>query len=473
MKVPLPMFTAPSYGDRTLNEVQRCVNLFPEKTTQGYKLISTPGLVLRGTVANNTPSRGTHYTTTGRCFSVHDNDLYEVSTTFPETDRGDLNTSSGNVRFCDNGTYMLIVDGTDGYVYNLGTDSLTTIADGNFPDGPIWCCFKDGYFFVVDAGTNTFYLSQLNDPSDWTPVTAATAESSGDALVACVPAGNEVWMIGAGTSEPWYNTGNADFPFERITGGIRKIGAGAFGASALSIASHQDAIYMVATGDGILPSVWELSINGLRKLSTPYIDAALEGGTSSAFIYQHDGHLLYQLNATSTSWVYDITEGAWHERDSNFSGVYSTNRLISAVNRDNLPALGFDRTNGNVYTLAGTTNTENSIDIRRRRAFGPVEAGALLMFHHRIRFVLEVDHDSDASYTLEASLDWSDDGGATWSTARTLSKAITSGTTGQRVMMEANRLGSSRQRYYRITFTGPAARIVLQSAELDMDVGSN
>jgi hypothetical protein len=54
-----------------------------------------------------------------------------------------------------------------------------------------------------------------------------------------------------------------------------------------------------------------------------------------------------------------------------------------------------------------------------------------------------------------------------------LSKAITSGTTGQRVMLEAHRLGSSRQRYYRLTFTGPAARIVLQSAELEADVGSN
>ena len=33
MIISIPQLTAPSYGDRTLNEVQRCVNWYPEKTT--------------------------------------------------------------------------------------------------------------------------------------------------------------------------------------------------------------------------------------------------------------------------------------------------------------------------------------------------------------------------------------------------------------------------------------------------------
>jgi hypothetical protein len=468
MRIPLPMFTAPSYGDRTLNEVQRCVNLYPEKTPQGWKLISSPGLTLIAAVANNEPCRGAYYSSNGNLYSAHGDDLYLLSSS-SATDVGDLSTSLGNVRFCDNGTYLLIVDGSNGYVLTIGSPGLTAIVDANFPNNPNWCAFKDGYFIVTEQGSDTFYLSALNDPTDWTPVTSAQAESAGDNIEAVVNSGNEILLLGVRTVEPWYNTGNADFPFERISGAIKKIGV----HEPLSIAIDGETVYMVAVSDSVVPSVWAISTGQAQKVSPPYVDAALGNGVLRGFIYQHEGHTFYQINQALKSWVYDISTGAWHERESDVSSSYLYNRMVFAVNRggSNSGTIACDIANGNFYFIA--SNSENGTAIRRRRAFGPIEAGARRMFHHRIIFVLEIDHDSSASYTLEASLDWTDDGGLTWSTARTLTKAITSGTTGQRVQLEALRLGSTRQRYYRITFTGPAARIVLQSAELEMDAGSN
>lgn len=464
------MFTAPSYGDRTLNEVQRCVNLYPEKTPEGWKLVSAPGLLLLGAVGNNLPCRGAYLTTTGRIFSAHDNDLYEVSASFPATDRGDFSTTTGDVKFCDNGLQMLIVDGTDGYVYDLVGNTLTTISDVNFPADPLWCTFQDGYFIVVTAGSDTWYVSALNDAADWTPSTFATAESSGDNLLACISTGQELHLIGLRTVEVWYNTGNPSFPFERINGAIHKLGC----VDTTTIGVDKKTIYMVAIGDGAGPGVYAISGGESRKVSTPYIDALIRSQAYTfGMVYEVDGHTCYALRRNTSTVVYDITMGTWYERDSNIGGSYLPFRVGHMVHDSAGIPFAFDTENGSVYHVFITTNSENGTAIRRLRAFGPIQAGATRMFHHSIRFVLEVDHDTTASYTLSADLDWTDDGGLTWSTARTLSKAITSGTTGQRVMLEAHRLGSSRQRYYRLTFTGPAARLVLQSAELDMDVGRN
>lgn len=468
--IPLPMFTAPSYGDRTLNEVQRCVNLYPEKTPQGWKLVGAPGLFLLATVGNNLPCRGAYFTSTGRVFSAHDNDLYEISGAGTATDRADLNTTSGDVRFCDNGALMLIVDGTDGYVYTLATNAFATVADSNFPANPASCTFHDGYFIVTETGSDTFYLSALNDPTDWTPVSSAVEESSGDNLTACRSTGDSVLLIGVRTTVPWYNTGSASFPFERISGAQMKVGCN----DPSSIAQMGKAVFMVGVGDGMAPGVWMIEGGTARKISPPYVDTNLINGVTYGLVGQDNlGHRFYQINAVLTSWVYDIDQDTWWEKDSDVSGSYATNRISHAVQNSSGIPTAFDSINGKVYQILSSVNSEDGTAIRRRRIFGPIEASAKLIFHHRIRFIIEADHDSSASYTLSATLEWSDNGGLTWSTARTLSKAITSGTTGQRVMLSADRLGSSRQRYYRLTFTGPAARIVLQSAELDMEVGRN
>lgn len=469
----IPEFTAPSYGDRTLNEVQRCVNWYPEKTPAGWVLVGAPGLLLLGTVANDEPCRGAYLTSTGRTFSAHDDDLYEIPTVFPATDRGNLtamSASSGPVRFCDNGAKMLIVDGLDGYVYDFVGNTLTTIVDANFPSNPTSCAFHDGYFVVTESGSDTFYVSALNDPSDWTPVTSAVEEGFGDNLTAVLSTGDSLVFIGVRTTVPWYNTGNASFPFERITGAQMKIGCN----DTYSIAQMGKSIFMVGIGEGSGRSVWVLEGGAARKISPPYVDTAIFGGVAEGWVGQDNlGHRFYQINCPTTSWVYDIDQGTWWEKQSDVTGAgnYSTNRISHTTPNSDGTLVAFDSINGKVYQILSSVNTEDGTAIRRIKDFGPIGDGSTLIRHDRIEILLEADHDSTASYTLSGVLSWSDNGGLSFSSGITLSKAITSGTTGQLVRLYANRLGSSRKRIYRWTMTGPAARLVLKTCDLALQGG--
>lgn len=461
----IPEFTAPSYGDRTLNEVQRCVNWYPEKTASGWVLVGAPGLLNTVTVANNSLCRGAYLTTTGRIFSAHDNDLYEIPA---GTDRGDLTTTTGAVRFCDNGIVMLIVDGSDGYVYTLATNSIATISDPNFPANPTSCAFHDGYFIVTESGSDTFYLSQLNDSTDWTPVSSAVEESSGDNLTAVLSTGDGIVLIGVRTTVPWYNTGNASFPFERISGAQMKVGCN----DPFTIAQMGKTIFMVGIAEGGAPGVWMIEGGASKKVSTPYVDTNIFNGVTYGFVGQDNlGHRFYQVNAVLTSWVYDIDQGIWWEKSSDVSGSHTTNRITHAVQNSSGILTAFDGINGKVYQILSSVNTEDGTAIRRIKDFGPIGDGSTLLFHRRIEILLEIDHDSSASYTLSGVLSWSDDGGLTFSSGFTLSKAITSGTTGQTVRLYANRLGSSRKRIYRWTMAGPAARIVLKTCDLALQGG--
>jgi hypothetical protein len=79
---------------------------------------------------------------------------------------------------------------------------------------------------------------------------------------------------------------------------------------------------------------------------------------------------------------------------------------------------------------------------------------------------MEAQHDSSSSYTLSMLLQKSDDGGRTFDTGITVSKAITNGTSAQQVTLTTPPLGSFKAgRTYRATFAGPAARLILRRAE--------
>lgn len=481
MVIPLPMMTAPSYGDRTLNAaqpVQRCRNWYPEKTVSGYKLVSAPGLTLVATTGNNAACRGAYVASTGQVFTINGNTIYEVSSIYTLTSRGTISTSSGYVAFADNGTELLIVVNLiNAYTLVMSTGgALTLIADANFPSAPNGAAFLDGYFVVGSAGGtggyNQFYLSQLYDGDTWTPIAYASAEGSSDRLTNIKVSNRKLFLIGEQSVEIWYNTGNASFPFERITGAVIEVGT----AARMSAAVSDGFLFMVTSNAAGRFAVVQISDAGVKYISTPYVETDLIGASATAltswegFCFRDGGHLFYQLN-TNMSFCYDVTEGAWIERDS--SDVTPRHRakvILNASGSSGSPPLVFDYANGKIYQYYG--DSDNAANIARVRTFGPIQAGAKRVLHSRIRFVLEVASFLSSSFTLSGTLDWSDDGGLTWSTARTISKAVaSSGTTGRMVVIDFNRLGSSRQRYYRITLTGADCHVVLQSAELDAEIG--
>lgn len=472
MIVPIPQFTAPSYGDRTLNAVQTMRNWYPEKAPSGYVLVSAPGSKLIGTVANDAACRDSYYASTGQCFALNGNTLYEVSSGGTSASRGTISTSTGGVCMADNGiTLFLVVNGTNGYTMTLASGSPAAIADANFPAAPQGAAFIDGYFVTCKGASGRFYLSQLYDGTDWTPVQFATAESLGDNLINVKNIGNELWLFGEKSVEVWYNTGNADFPFERINGKIYDIGL----AAQYSVGIMDNSVYFIGSSQAGRGAVWAITGGQLTRVSTPYIESLTSGTYTpnwEGYCYRYDGHAFYALNNRSSggSYVFDITEGAWFDRSA-LDSNHPVKKILNAFSNSGEPPYGFDATTGKIYEIRPEYNSENGTAISRIRIFGPIESNTKRVFHSQIRIEAEVKYDAIGTTSISATLDWTDDGGLTYSTARTMTRTVTSSTTGQRVIFTENRLGSSPSRYYRLTFTGPAAKLVLKKCELDLQEG--
>lgn len=212
----------PKYNERSLGDAQRCVNFYLEKGENGAQLVSTLGFP--STYVGSGGANGiqqVYVASTGQVFGIVNDVLYEY---FNATrhNRGTLGISGGNdFRMADNGTTLIIVANNYGARRcALATSSaVTTISDANFPGSPIGAAFLDGYL-IVGTLAGTFYLSALYDANDWTPVQYATAESSPDKLTDLVVVGRNLIVFGHQTIETWYNTGNPDFPLERISGGM-------------------------------------------------------------------------------------------------------------------------------------------------------------------------------------------------------------------------------------------------------------
>lgn len=467
----------------TRNEVQRCVNLYPQQTADGWRLVSTPGHALFCAVDGSNAIRGLYYSTTGKLFCAAGTTVYEISDTGTKTSRGTIAGGSGQVFMADNGTDLLIIitETNSRYSLTMASGSVTAIADSNFPNGAIHCAYQDGYF-IVSAGSQ-FYLSQLNSATDWTPQTYATAEAAGDSIVAIYSDSQHLHVLGKQTKETWYNTGNPEFPFERINGATTPIGCPRTSFSYFS----EGSLYFLASAPSGRGGVYEAKGTAIRRVSTPYINHLLERfdpttAWTLGFRYKGETFFMASSSALSRTYVYNASNETWLEMAGNESASdYSRLRLV---------ANAFDSTYGGIVASRNGTlgdlvvvgqigsayeNVENytgtTQSIIRQRIFGPISSNSKQVFHRMIRFELEADYDSTGFTTLSASLDWTDDGGLTYSTAITLSKTITSSSTAQRVTLTANRLGRSANRFYRLTFTGPAAALILQKCEIDLEEG--
>ncbi len=474
----LPEFTVPSYQNRPLGSIQSCINLYPEKVGDGYHLVGTSGLYPIGTVTNNEACRGALaviYLGAHRLYSVHGDKVYRVYSGGTKTEIGTINVGSGRVSMAYSSTQIVIVDGFDGFIVNLATDVVTTIVDVDFPASPGSVTFQDSRFIVNNIGTGDFFISALDNGSSWDGLDYAEAEGFPDNLQAVVSNGTNLFLIGAASTEIWYNTRNPLFTYERISGAGFQVGT----TARHSVASLNGTIFFLGSSNAGRGSVWMVNGTNPTRVSTPTVEESINAwqyGVVFGFCFSENGHQFYQVTNTTTAetWVFDMVEGLWHKRTSGALGYHRAAVICNAF-QDVVPTTSglyaFDTENGSIYTLPIGYSQDNGATITRTRDFGPVRSGIHRIIHHQIRIELDIKHDSSASFTLAPTLSWTDDGGKTFSTARTLTKAITSGTTAQRTMLQADRLGSSYERTYRLTFAGPAARILLKSCNLELSEG--
>ena len=203
---------------------ENLVNMYAEKAPSDSRtpvlLLGAPGLKLFAT-AGAGPCRGLHEMA-GVLYAVSGPILYSISASGSVTSIGAV-PGSDLVDMSDNGAQMIIVTNPDAYVYDRSAGTLTQVTDPDFP-GASSVDFLDGYFIFTQPRSGEFFISALEDGTSYDALDFATAESNPDNLVRAWVDHREILLFGQLTMEPWYDSGGADFPFDRIPQAITERG---------------------------------------------------------------------------------------------------------------------------------------------------------------------------------------------------------------------------------------------------------
>lgn len=471
-------FVGPSYTVQSLNaDCQRCVNLYPEMNEVGRgkegevaSLVSTPGLLLKATLSVG-PTRALYYSSDNVLYAVSYNIVYKLDSSFTPTQIATMTTYEGPVSFADNGITLCFVDGIKGYGSTLGSSVATVFTDPDFkPADKV--VFQDGYFIFNEKGTGRFFISGLNSIA-FDALDIATAEANPDDIISIISDHRDLWLFGTQSAEVFYNSGNVDFPFERISGAFVEHGC----AAAFSVAKMNNSVFWLGRddkGDGI---VYMAKGYQPQRISTHAIEYAIRGYSNIedaiAYTYQANGHFFYVLNFPSadTTWVFDAATNLWHERASTVDGVLMKHRSHVHAFAFNKHIVG-DYETGKVYELSQNYLSDNGDEITRLRVAPHVSSGLKRVFYNSFQLDMETGVGLDGEVQgsePQAMLDYSDDGGHTWSNEKIVDIGKI-GTRKTRVIWR--RLGSSRDRVFRLKITDPV-RVTLLGAEIDIETGAS
>jgi hypothetical protein len=335
-----PGFIGPSDPARSSNyNTERTINLYLERgragTTpkSGGALYGTPGLRIFATLNASAASVRGLFAQDQRAWAVAGDGLFELFATGTFIRRGTVTDDGQPATMCMNGRQghqLFIVSGRHGYILDLDSDAFTQITDPDFPAYALIGAFVDGYFLVLNGDDNTFQISALEDGLAWDGLDIAMVSTSSDRVVSLAVSHRQVWLFGTKTTQVWYNSGNADFPFEPIAGVFIESGI----LAPWSVAPIADTLIwlgwdvhgsgLVLQANGYTPTA--VSATAVPEVLRHYrsLQAETELSDVIAWTYQEDGHAFYALylpqgpltgsGVDHTSWVYDVTEQRWHER---------------------------------------------------------------------------------------------------------------------------------------------------------------
>jgi len=459
------------------------VNLFPEVVPEGGKepafLNRCPGLSLLATVGTG-PIRGMWTNATEYLYVVSGDEFYRVSQNYTPTLLGTVDNTYGNpVSIADNGSSLFLANIDTGYNYNYLTNTFQEIVDGDFP-GAVTVDYLDGYFIFNKPGSNEIWYSTDGLTID---VDFQLANSSPDGVNSLMVSGDEIWIFGNTSTEIWYNAGNPGFPFAPVPGSY---------STTIGTASN----YAVSKLDGSLFWLGQSAQGGLmvyrsegytgKRISThavewqmqQYLPTDVAAQVALSYSYQQGGHSFFVLVFPNedTTWVYDASTQAWHERCGFANGEFVRHRgncqaFWRNVLYGNLTVIG-DYENGNIYAFDLETYEDNGEIqkwLRSWRALHTGQNNLTRTAHHSLQLDIEAGVGTVGTGDPEIMLRWSDDGGHTWSNELTHTMGIGSlGEYGTRVIWR--RLGMTtklRDRVYEISGTDPV-KIAIMGAEIIM-----
>ena len=357
------MFGLGNVGKSVNVNAQKRTNLYVEihedPESNGLTLYPTPGLASFVNFGAN-PIRGM-WQKGDYLYAVQGTTLWQIANDGTTVSRGTLLTNTVWVDMSDNGTQLMMVDGTYGYIFNTATLVFAQITDVDFPAASS-VTFLNGYFIVGKTNSAAFYISGLYNGLTWDALDFATAESDPDDLVRVFSDNGQLILFGQKTTEFWGDSGAVDFPFARVGASAIEWGL----VSKRSLCKFMDSLIFLRKNR--LGSVQVCILAGYTSVavSNPEMDYVFSQYASvddaTGFSYMVSGHAFYQINFTSAgeSWLYDGLSKAWSKMESG-GGRHRGEIQSQFLNK----AYVSDYSNGYLSQLKQGVYTDNGVTIVR------------------------------------------------------------------------------------------------------------
>jgi len=456
----VPLFGLGLQGKSPNVSANKLVNAYYEfhqvKDRTSVSLHSPPGLtefVNRG----DTPWRGLHeFIGNSRLYGVHRDTLYEIDNAGTSTSIGTLNTNSGRVDICDDGTYVVIVDGSEIYTYNTSTSTFSAVSDADRPTSPNTCIFQGGRILTDEDDTGQFKGAELYDPTDWDALDFATAESNPDNLRRIINYRGTVVLFGDYTTEFWSNVGGGGFPYARILNADVEYGL----AARWSVGKHNGSYAFLCRNREGEVFVGQLNGYNVEKISNPEFDHIINGysqvANATGFGYMLGGHPMYQLNfpAAGKSWLYDASTQYWSELQYKENERHRAEIGTEFLNR----TIVSDYSSGKLYELDSDTYTDDGEEIHMVLRGRHIFNNKVMLRFDRLELGLEPGTGtSGQGENPVAGLRLSKDGGNSWGT-QVFARMGKTGEYLTRLMWR--RLGRGRDIVCEVRITDPVKRVI-------------
>lgn len=364
--IPVPFqFSGGTGGHRSTqfsSELTRCVYI--DKAENGrIGSHDFPGLKAWGTAGGS-----------DRGFHVMANVLYKIcGTTLYSISSGGVYTSRGSVPgtdraiFADDGSNLFIVAG--GSLYQWDGASITNVTP-SIVGAVLWIAYINRQFLIGGAN-GLFASSNVADGSTYNALNYAEAEVGPDELIRGYVFNQLVYMLGEETTEPWYNSGVGNPPFDRQDTALVNIGI----AGKYAVDNTDQYLYWLGNDRKFYQCVGASA----RPVSTVAFAHAVEAmGTVSdcivsTCVFEGQDFVFVTFPTESRTFFYSETYNYWGELCSGTADPgdrWYGNAVISCYGK----RLVSDYRNGNVYELDGDTFTDNG-DARLRIRVLPAITG--------------------------------------------------------------------------------------------------
>lgn len=359
--------------------IDKAVNIFTEKRIVPGSpvedwIYGTPGLKFNATVASNA-CRG-WFSQDGQTWVVVGAGLYEQTAAATYVSRGAIPDDGLPVTFASNGdggSQLAIVGGGQVNVLDLLTNTLTTAV---LPfSNPVMIVFQDGYGLVNERDTPKTWFSALEDFLTWDALDFFARSVTSDDTVAMAVTRDRLFVIGSKTTTQYYDSGDADNPWQPYPGTTMQVGA----ITWTGVVVYNDVVYMLAMSPKGEPRIIQFRADAsVQILSTPpivdWLSACTTLTTTEMMVYEQNNHPFVVVTCPASpdeirTYHCDLAEqNTWAAR-AGFrasDGTYTRWRARGITATNQQVYVG-DYETGDLYTLDLETYTDNGTTIRRER----------------------------------------------------------------------------------------------------------